>query len=440
MSRTFTRDLQFVKFSAYGFLKNLQFAEPFLVLFLLSRGMDYLQIGTLYAIRMVAVNVLEVPSGITADALGRRGTMLTAFGGYLLSFVVFYAGGAFLHFVVAMLLFAVGEAFRTGTHKAMIMSYLASRGWLHLKPQYYGRTRSWSQLGAALSAAIAALIVFAGQSYGRVFLFSMIPYALDALLIASYPRELDGHEAARRPSADRSKPERPGGASAVGDTRVGGNRVIAAFGETVRELARAARTPRLAITVVNASLLGGFYKAAKDFLQPMVRALALSLPVLAGVEGIRRSAVLIGIVYSLLYIATSFTSRFAGDLAERLGSLQKALNIELLVGLGLTFAAGAFHAFGLPAPAVVLFMFLFVLHNARRPLSVTFMSDAVSQDIQAAALSVESQVQSLFGAAFALAIGAVADAAGGSVGVGVAVVAGVALAAFPAYRLRKLGR
>ena len=427
MSKTFKRDLQYAKFSAYGFLKNLQFAEPFLVLFLLARGMDYLQIGTLYAIRMIAVNVLEVPSGFAADALGRRGTMLTAFGGYLLSFAAFYAGGAFRHFAAAMLLFAVGEAFRTGTHKAMIMTYLASRGWLHLKAHYYGRTRSWSQLGAALSAAIAAVIVFAGQSYGPVFLFSMIPYALDALLIASYPRELDGPRAAERP---------PGKTSARGDARATAQRVVAAFGETFRELARAARSPRIAVTVANASLLGGFYKAAKDFLQPMVRALALSLPVLAGVEEIRRSAVLIGILYSLLYLATSFTSRFAGNLADRLGSLQKALNIELLVGLGLTFAAGACHAFGFPAPAVVLFMFLFVLHNARRPLSVTFMSDAVSEDIQATALSIESQVQSLFGAAFALGIGAVADAAGGSVGVGVAVVAGVALAAFPAYRLR----
>ncbi|MGM0674594.1 MAG: hypothetical protein ACQETQ_07870, partial [Spirochaetota bacterium] len=75
-----------------------------------------------------------------------------------------------------------------------------------------------------------------------------------------------------------------------------------------------------------------------------------------------------------------------------------------------------------------------------RPLSVTYISDAVSQDIQATALSVESQVQSLFGAAFAFAIGAVADAAGGEIGVGVAVVAGVALLLFPLYRLRPVSQ
>ncbi|MFP4612889.1 MAG: hypothetical protein ACLFM5_05820 [Spirochaetaceae bacterium] len=67
MPTEFERDIRYVKFSAYGFLKNLRFVEPFLVLFLLSRGMDYLAIGSLYAVRMVAVNVLEVPSGFAAD-------------------------------------------------------------------------------------------------------------------------------------------------------------------------------------------------------------------------------------------------------------------------------------------------------------------------------------------------------------------------------------
>ncbi|MFP4638616.1 MAG: hypothetical protein ACLFM6_09270, partial [Spirochaetaceae bacterium] len=71
----------------------------------------------------------------------------------------------------------------------------------------------------------------------------------------------------------------------------------------------------------------------------------------------------------------------------------------------------------------------------RRPLSVSYMSNAVSEDIQATALSVESQVQSLFGAVFALAIGAVAEVAGGMIGVGVAVTAGAVLPALAFCRL-----
>lgn len=41
----FTKDLQFYKFSLYGFLKNLRFFEPFLYLFFLEQGLNFLQIG-----------------------------------------------------------------------------------------------------------------------------------------------------------------------------------------------------------------------------------------------------------------------------------------------------------------------------------------------------------------------------------------------------------
>ncbi|MFO8064925.1 MAG: hypothetical protein R6V29_09910, partial [Spirochaetia bacterium] len=125
---------------------------------------------------------------------------------------------------------------------------------------------------------------------------------------------------------------------------------------------------------------------------------------------------------------------------DRLGPLERGLNVELAAGLAVTLAAGTAHALGYSAVAVVMFMLLFLVQNARRPLSVTYISDTVSQDIQATALSVESQVQSLFGAVFAFAIGAVADAAGGEIGVGVAVVAGAALLLFPLYRLRPVAR
>ncbi|MFW5777052.1 MAG: hypothetical protein ACOCZB_07175 [Spirochaetota bacterium] len=53
---------------------------------------------------------------------------------------------------MAMLLFSFGEAFRTGTHKAMIFTYLRLRGFDAHGNDYYGHTRAWSQTGSAVSA------------------------------------------------------------------------------------------------------------------------------------------------------------------------------------------------------------------------------------------------------------------------------------------------
>jgi len=124
MSKTFVKDLQFYKFSLYGFLKNLRFFEPFLILFFAEKGILYFQIGTLYAIREISTNILEIPTGIVADSFGRRRTMVYSFISYIISFIIFYFSSHYFLFVIAMVFFSFGEAFRTVTHKAMIFEYL----------------------------------------------------------------------------------------------------------------------------------------------------------------------------------------------------------------------------------------------------------------------------------------------------------------------------
>ena len=142
MPQKFNKDLQYYKFCMYGFLKNLRFFEPFLILFFLEKGLSFFQIGTLYAIREITINILEIPTGIVADSLGRRRTMIFSFIAYIISFIIFYLSAKYLLFVIAILFFAFGDAFRTGTHKAMIFEYLKIKGWNDQKVHYYGHTRS----------------------------------------------------------------------------------------------------------------------------------------------------------------------------------------------------------------------------------------------------------------------------------------------------------
>jgi MFS family permease len=142
-----TRDLQFYKFCGYGFFKNLRLYEPFLLLFFLSQGLSFFQIGILYSLREITRNILEIPAGILADALGRRRTLIFSFTLYSVSFLVFYTGSSYGIFIAAMVLYALGDAFRTGTHKAMIFDYLKIHVWSDQNALYYGHTRSCSQFG-----------------------------------------------------------------------------------------------------------------------------------------------------------------------------------------------------------------------------------------------------------------------------------------------------
>ena len=154
------KNRQYYKFCLYGFLKNLRFFDAFFILFLIEKDLLFAQIGLLYAIREIVINVLEVPSGIFADKFGRKKSLVGSFVFYIASFLVFHFSNEFWPFLIAFVLFGVADSFRSGTHKGMIMDYLKINNWSEYKIDYYGHTRSWSQKGSAISSLLAGLLVF----------------------------------------------------------------------------------------------------------------------------------------------------------------------------------------------------------------------------------------------------------------------------------------
>lgn len=412
MPSVFIKDLQYYKFCMYGFLKNLRFFEPFLVLFFLEQGMSYLQIGMLYAIREIAVNLLEIPTGIIADSLGRRKTMICSFLSYIISFFMFFFAPGFYTFSIAMVFFSFGEAFRTGTHKAMIFEYLNIKGWKNQKVYYYGHTRSWSQTGSAVSALIAAAIVFHNGSYRSIFAYSTLPYILDLLLMLTYPKELDG----------RKSP-------------VHGREIFTNLASVTREFIESFKDINMIRAITNISAHSGFYAAMKDYLQPVLQAFALSLPVFVSLMDTQRSALVIGVVYCIIYLLTSFGSRRSGSIAEKFRGLELPLNISLLAGFGMGILCGAFFSLELIPVSIVLYIAIYVIQNIRKPMGVAYVSELMHTDILASALSAESQLTTLLTAAIAIALGFLADHFG--IGGALVIISSAMILTTPLYLARK---
>ena len=408
----FKRNVQFYKFCAYGFLKNLRFFEPFLMLFFLEKGLDFLQIGTLYAAREVCVNIIEIPSGVIADSMGRRRSMAVSFLSYIVSFVVFFFSQSYWVLFLAMLVFAGGEAFRTGTHKAMIFDYLKMHNWGHLKTHYYGHTRAWSQAGAALSALIAAFLVFWQGSYAPVFLFTIIPYVLDLFLILSYPANLDGP----RHTSDKT--------------------VASEFSSVIKSLMKSLKSKELLRAIANQSLYSGYYKAFKDYLQPILKNFALALPVLLALQDDQRTALITGFVYAILYLITAYASRSSGKLSERFETLAVPLNSMLFMGILFGVVSGIAYWLGVPLLAIILYVGIYVMENLRKPMGIAYVTERMDEASLASALSVESQAETLFAVVIALMLGFFSNLWG--LGLGLLVVSGICLILALFLRLPKL--
>lgn len=408
------KDAMYYKFRLYGFLKNLRFFDPFIILFFREMGLSFFEIGALFSIREIATNILEIPTGVVADAFGRRKAMLFSFASYIVSFLVFYFLPGFLPYALAMVVFAFGETFRSGTHKAMILEYLRLKGIEHIKVHYYGHTRAGSQLGSAVGSLIAAGLVFYTGSYRIVFLATVVPYLLGLILFLTYPKELDGEIIPLRGRAWERLRQR-----------------IRLTGEEFLSMFRNAHTLR---GLLQSAAFEGIFKAVKDYLQAILKHQALALPLFLSLSPDRRTAILVGAIYALLYLGTSFVSQNAGRIQGRLPSLSAAVNLTYVGGLGALAVAGLGAWAGVNGLAIGAFVVLYLLQNLRRPLMVGYLADVIPHRVMASGLSVESQLRTLALAALAPAVGKLADLWG--IGPAILTLATAGLLLWPLLRVR----
>ncbi len=396
------KDLQYYKFCGYGFLKNLKFFEPFFILFLIEKGLSFTQIALLYSVREVLIYITEIPTGVIADAMGRKRTMVWSFGFYIVSFFVFYFSSNMLVLLIAMIFFAFGDAFRTGTHKAMIFEYLKIKSWKSQKVDYYGGTRSCSQLGSALSSLIAAVIVFINKTYDVIFLVSVIPYFLDMILIISYPNYLDGKK------VPLNKAE-----------------VIHEVKNIVKELIISLKQSEKLKILFNVSSFSGYFKQSKDYLQYIIQSFAVSITLIAGINQKQQTAVFIGFTFFLLYILTSRASKNSGTVKKYFSESAKALNILLFVGTVIGLTGGLFFHYSLYSLSVLSFVLIYLIENFRKPIGVAYISENFKSESLATTLSVESLTKTVYASLLALLLGAAADFLG--LGIALSLVSGLVL-------------
>ncbi len=358
------------RFSLYGFLKNQRYFGPFIILFFLQNGLSFTQIGFLVAFRELFINLMEMPSGAVADLFGRRRSMILSFTAYIISFAIFGLSGVYWHFFIAMFFFAVGEAFRTGTHKAMIFTWLRIEGRLDEKTRVYGYTRSWSKIGSALSTVLAVVMVFLASSYAYIFLFAIIPYVAGIINFLYYPKELEG------------QPEE----------EIGIRDIFIHLWECMRSSLVIKRLRRL---MVESMSFGGVYKAVENYLQPVVQNMALLIPLFIGLADIRRSAIMIGVVYAVLYLGSAYASRNSYRLAGIAGGEQGGSNLLWRVVFIIYIALIPLLFLEYYYVAVVGFILLSFIQNLWRPIQISRFDDFASETQGATILSIESQAKSV---------------------------------------------
>ena len=399
------------RFCLYSILKNLRFFEQFFILYLLApqsvggSGLAYFQMGVLTGYQKLVTGLLEVPTGFLADQWGRRRALVTCFGCYVGAFPVYALASSgsdaqrFGLLVLAQTLFGIGEAFRTGTHKAIMLDWADAAHPPGGATRVVAVTRFWSKLTSGVSAVAGGILLWQAGSFTPLFWCATVPAALGMFLIASYPAALDGEY--RR---EQEQHARPGWKS---------------------RLFRLRGRPGMLFLFVQSVLFESQIKLGQIYLQPFLeRGLAAREIVVVGGLG----AVAIGLYYlvqdGLGGVASWLSPRFE---AHAGGADRAVARVHWLAALAAGLVALSLGG-SWPLVGAAGFLALAVLQNVRRPMFVSLFARVMDKPQRAATLSLESQGRSFAVAILAPLTGWIADLAG--LGAALAVIAGLlALAA-----------
>lgn len=146
------------KIYLYNLCHSLVFAYVIERLFWASRNMSVMDVVWIEIIYSGIVVVLELPTGMFADRFSRRTwIILDAFLSFM-EFVILIFATSFWHFAVAVALSAVGHAFQSGAHNALIYDSLKVTNQENQFEKVLGRIKAVDYSGALVAGLVGAWV------------------------------------------------------------------------------------------------------------------------------------------------------------------------------------------------------------------------------------------------------------------------------------------
>ncbi len=343
---------QIYKFYLTEFLKTQRYFIPIMILFLQLSNLSYIEIFILYAVESSVIFIMEIPSGVLADKLGKKNILILSRLFLLPSYFIFYIADNFVLFLFAMLFLGLNKAFKSGTHKAFIYDYLKQTNSTVTPSEVYGKGKFWGRMGEALSSLIGGFIAVK-FGYNVVFLFTLIPSVLNIFNALSYEKIEEKHK------------EKISGSVGIRNH--------------VRDAIKEIREQNIVLKlIINSSIFMICIEITEIYFQPYMVNVSVPLK-------------WFGTIYTIIFILTALGSRYVYLIEKKISRIMIA-NITgwmgfiplLLLGLNINSKI-----------IIFLFFFIFFIRHIRRPAMTTEINENISSNNRATILSAESFFRSM---------------------------------------------
>ncbi|MCY4539180.1 MAG: MFS transporter [Chloroflexi bacterium] len=323
-------------------------------LLLLGRGLTLVQISLIESIVIGTIFLMEVPTGVLADRVGRKWSIFASTVLLMSAEFIFIFARGFEWYVIIAFLTGTGFAFASGAMEAMIYDSLPEKGREDAMKRAMGRVNSFAQIAFVIAPILGGLII--GDASVENFIPAIALTVLALLLGAFVSVTL------REPPLDST--EKKAGSMTL-------------LRDGVSLLLTQPRLRRLALLVI--------------FTSPFTGAIVTVLgpPYLVRNEV---SPFVIGVALSLGSLLAAFTQRYAYKVEEWLGQARAIALLILLPGALywiLAVVAG-------PVAPVLIIILMYGVNDMKAPLFSAYQNALIESKNRATVLSMISMFLSLF--------------------------------------------
>jgi MFS family permease len=142
---------------AYSFA-TLYFYIPVGTLYLRGKGLNYMQINSLWGIIVGTMFLAEVPAGLVADRLGRKRSINVALALQVLGEVIYVFASGYPSFALAAAIGGLGFAFGSGSAEALAYDSLQEIGRAHEMTKAMGFINAAQRLSNLFAFAVGGLL------------------------------------------------------------------------------------------------------------------------------------------------------------------------------------------------------------------------------------------------------------------------------------------
>ena len=354
------------KIALIAFFGNLYLYNHVGTLYLQLRGLSLLQVSSITSIIIGTVFVAEVPTGVLADKIGRKWSVVIALFLQALGEYLYFFAGTYSVFVLIAILAGIGYAFLSGASEALVYDSLPSEGRERRMKKAMGLVGSANHLAFFVAPLLGGFVVseLVLSEYRQVILYTAFSVTI-ALLV----------------SLSLKEPE-----TEYEHTEEGPIQILKAG---IREISL---NPQLKHILLITTLTASFSGLLINLYQPYFS--AEDVPVLW-----------IGLSLSFAGLLSAFVQRYAYKIEEVVGRKWALLILTLWPSFMYFLFASVAGTYVL----VVVFMLAYASTDARKPLLSSYQNQLIGSKNRATILSLFNMVTSVYIAVVGLALGRVAD-------------------------------